>query len=94
MASAAAGYAGPAPNEEKYFCLNDAVGGGELRRPNNAAGIEMDPQKDCAQGRKRGDSAGEVAGGSATSHDMFASGRQRHGKDKECQGYAIHPGGC
>ena len=35
---------------------------GELRRPNDPAGMEMVPQKDCASGRKRGAVAREVAG--------------------------------
>ena len=50
----------------------------------------MDPQKDCAQGRKRGEAAREVAGGPATSRGVFASGSEREGKDREPQGYAIH----
>ena len=74
--------------------LDDAVGRGELRRPNDPAVMEMDPQKNCASGRKRGEVAREVAGCPATSCGVFASVSQRQGKDEEPQGYAIHPEGC
>ena len=62
--------------------------------PCRCAGMEMDPQKGCASGGKRGAVAREVAGGPATSCGVFASGSQRQGKDGEPQGYAIHPEGC
>ena len=54
----------------------------------------MDPQKDCAIGRKRGAVAREVAGGPATPCGVFASGSQRQEKDGESQGYEIHSEGC
>ena len=39
---------------------------GELRCRDDPAVMEMDPQKDCASGRKRGAVAREVAGGPAS----------------------------
>ena len=56
-------------DEEKYFHLDDAVGGGKLRRPNDPAGMEMVPQKDCASGRMEEETAGEVA--ERPGHDLW-----------------------
>ena len=41
----------------------------------------MDPQEDCASGRKRGAVAREVSGGPATPCGVFTSGSQRQEKD-------------
>ena len=61
--------------------LDDAVGGGEFRRPDDPAEMKMDPQKDDASGRKRGAVAREVTGGQTTLCGVFASGSQRQEKD-------------
>ena len=55
--------------------------------------MEMDPQKDCASGRKRGAVAREVAGGPATPCGVFTSGSQRQEKDGESYG-DVHSEGC
>ena len=44
----------------------------------------MDPQKDCAQGRKRGEAASEVGGGS-TSRDVFASAKVKRESLRDMQ---------
>ena len=54
----------------------------------------MDPQKDCASGRKRGAVAREVAGGPAMPCGVFTSGSQRQEKNGESQGDEIHSEGC
>ena len=76
IASAAAGYAGPAPNEEKYFISMEEV---------SCAALTIQRGWSCT--RKR--IVLRAAGGPATSRGVFASGSQRQGKDREPQGYAI-----